>query len=73
MICQACGAKLKKTITDLPFKLKQGSIIIIKQLPVLQCGNCSDYLIEDAVMEKVDKLLNRVDTAVEVEILNYAA
>lgn len=73
MICHACGAKLSKTITDLPFKLKQGSIIIIKQLPVLQCGNCSEYLIQDAVMEKVDKLLTRVDTAVEVEILNYAA
>ncbi len=73
MICHACGGKLKKTITDLPFKLKQGSIIIIKHLPVLQCGNCSEYLIEDAVMENVDKLLNKVDTAVEVEILNYAA
>jgi YgiT-type zinc finger domain-containing protein len=73
MTCHACGAKLRKTITDLPFKLKQGSIIIIKQLPVLQCGNCSEYLIQDVVMEKVDKLLTRVDTAVEVEILNYAA
>ena len=73
MTCHACGAKLRKTNTDLPFKLKQGSIIIIKQLPVLQCANCSEYLIQDAVMEKVDKLLTRVDTAVEVEILNYAA
>jgi YgiT-type zinc finger domain-containing protein len=66
-------SEIKKTITNLPFKLKQGSIIIIKHLPVLQCENCSDYLIEDAVMDKVDKLLTRVDTAVEVEILNYAA
>jgi len=31
MTCHACGAKLRKTNTDLPFKLKQGSIIIIKR------------------------------------------
>ena len=65
--------ELEKIVTDLPFKVSQGSIIIIKRLPVLQCRNCSEYLIKDPVMQKVDKLLNKVNTAVEVEILNYAA
>jgi hypothetical protein len=31
-----------------------------EDLPVLQCRNCSEYLIEDAVMEKIDALLSRV-------------
>jgi YgiT-type zinc finger domain-containing protein len=73
MKCHTCGGELEKTVTDLPFKVSQGSIIIIKRLPVLQCRNCSEYLIKDPVMQKVDKLLNKVNTAVEVEILNYAA
>jgi len=38
-----------------------------------QCGNCSEYLIEDGIMAKVDMLLGRVDASVEVEILSYAA
>jgi YgiT-type zinc finger domain-containing protein len=73
MKCHTCGGELEKIVTDLPFKVSQGSIIIIKRLPVLQCRNCSEYLIKDLVMQKVDKLLNKVNTAVEVEILNYAA
>jgi YgiT-type zinc finger domain-containing protein len=73
MKCHTCGGELEKVVTDLPFKVSQGSIIIIKRLPVLQCRNCSEYLIKDPVMQKVDKLLNKVNTAVEVEILNYAA
>jgi len=73
MKCHTCGGELEKIVTDLPFKVSQGSIIIIKRLPVLQCRNCNEYLIKDPVMQKVDKLLNKVNTAVEVEILNYAA
>lgn len=73
MKCHTCGGELEKIVTDLPFKVSQGSIIIIKRLPVLQCRNCSEYLIKDPVMQKVDELLNKVNTAVEVEILNYAA
>ena len=50
MICHNCGEKLEKVITDLPFKIDRNSIIIIKQLPILQCQNCNEYLIEDPVM-----------------------
>jgi hypothetical protein len=47
--------------------------VIIKNLPVLQCRNCSEYLIEDAVMEKIDTILGDVDTTVELEVLSYVA
>jgi YgiT-type zinc finger domain-containing protein len=62
-----------KIITDLPFKTDIHAIIIIKNLPVLQCGNCSEYLIEDQIMQKVDDIINRMDRGAEVEILNFAA
>lgn len=73
MKCHNCGGTLERVVTDLPFKISQQSIVIIKRLPVLQCQNCNEYLIEDPVMEKIDSILTRVDTSVEVEILSYAA
>ena len=72
MICHICGGKLEKIITDLPFKLKNDSIIIVKELPILQCQNCNQYLLEDPVMEKVELILNNIDKTVELEIISYA-
>jgi YgiT-type zinc finger domain-containing protein len=71
MICHICGGKLEKIITDLPFKVKNDSIIIVKELPVLQCQNCNEYLLEDPVMEKVELILNNIDKTVELEIISY--
>jgi YgiT-type zinc finger domain-containing protein len=70
--CHNCGGKLENVITDLPFKISRSSIIIIKRLPVLQCLNCNEYVIEDAVMENVDCVLSKIDSTAELEILNYA-
>lgn len=73
MNCNVCGSNLKNITTDLPFKIKQNSIIIIKDLPVMQCENCNEYLIEDGVLEKVDLILSKTDSTAELEILRYAA
>jgi len=73
MNCNQCGGKLEKVTTDLPFKTAIHSITIIKDLPVLQCKNCSEYLIEDNVMERVDVILKNVSQDVEVKILSFAA
>ena len=72
MICHNCGGKLEKIVTNLPFKISHDSIVIIKGLPVLQCRNCSEYLIEDEVMEKVDSILSKIDKTAELEILSHA-
>ncbi len=72
MICHNCGAKLEKLITSLPFKVNRDCIVIIKDLPVLQCRNCSEYLLEDTVMEKVDSILSNIDKTAELEVLTYA-
>jgi YgiT-type zinc finger domain-containing protein len=59
--------------TDLPFKLSEERIVIVKRLPVLQCGTCREYLIEDAVMASIDAMLERTDSTAELEVLQYAA
>lgn len=73
MKCHTCGGELSGVVTDLPFKVSQATIVILKDLPVLQCENCPEYLIEDAVMEHVEQLLARADESVELEIVKYAA
>jgi len=72
MICHNCGGTLENLVTNLPFKIDYNSIVIIKGLPVLQCQNCSEYSIEDEVMQKVDSILNRIDKTAELEVLSYA-
>jgi YgiT-type zinc finger domain-containing protein len=73
MKCHHCGACYENTLSDLPFKIGPHAIVIIKDIPVLQCSNCHEYLLEDSVIEAVDKLLERIDDHAEVEILRYAA
>jgi YgiT-type zinc finger domain-containing protein len=73
MKCQVCGSKLEPLITDLPFKVSETTIAILKDLPVLQCDNCTEYFLEDSVMDRVGKILEKVDTAAELEIIRYAA
>ena len=59
--------------TDLPFKASETTIVIVKGLPVLQCNNCSEYLLEDPVLKQVEIILDNVDTSAELEVINYAA
>jgi hypothetical protein len=59
--------------SDLPFKTTEQTIVILKGLPMLQCENCAQYLIEDAVLARVDEILAAVDGAAELEVIRYAA
>ncbi len=73
MKCAACGAQLRAAQSDLPFKVSEQTIVILKQLPVLQCENCAQYLLEDRVLSRVDEILASIDSAAELEIIRYAA
>ena len=73
MRCHLCGSELKAMKTDLPFKITQNTIVVVKGLPVLQCGGCTEYLLEDPVMERIEEILAKVDAAAELEVVKYAA
>jgi YgiT-type zinc finger domain-containing protein len=73
MRCEVCGAELSAITTDLPFKVREPGIVILKGLPVLQCGNCPQYLLEDAVLARVDQILRQVSGGTELEVIRYAA
>ena len=73
MKCTVCDARMQPVITDLPFKLSEERIVILKQLPVFQCEACREYLIEDAVMARIDTMLEGTDSMAELKVLRYAA
>ena len=73
MKCHVCGSKMNRKVTDLPFKVSDSAIVIVRALPVVQCESCREYLIEDAVMKRVDELLSTVDKSAELEVVRYAA
>lgn len=64
---------MRASITDLPFKHSDRSIVVIKNLPVLMCENCTEYSLEDAVMATVEHMLDVVDDAAELSVVKYAA
>ena len=73
MKCHICGSNMAAIITDLPFKVSLKSIVIVKDVPVLQCNGCPEYLLNDVVMVQVDNIFKRVDAATELEVMKYAA
>lgn len=73
MNCRICGGPLEPRITDLPFKTGDCSIVILKNLPVLQCSQCDETELEHATMLRVEELLGGVDRSAELEVIRYAA
>lgn len=73
MKCHVCGSAMRPSVTDLPFKTGDTSIVIVKGLPVLQCQGCREFLIEDDAMKRVDALLAKAGTDAELEVVRFAA
>ena len=73
MKCHVCGAKLESVVTDMPFKVTNKKIVIVEDLPIHQCSQCREFLLDDFVMERVETILEAVDTASKLEIVEYAA
>ena len=64
---------MSPVVTDLPFKISDRTIVIIKDLPVIQCEGCREFLIQDAIMERVETLLAGATTSTELEVVRFAA
>jgi len=73
MRCRVCGGLLENRVTDLPFKIGDSSIVILKALPVLQCHQCGEVELEQATMVRVEEVLAGVDRSSELEVIRFAA
>ena len=73
MRCRVCRGLLERRVTDLPFKVGDSSIVILKALPVLQCRQCGDNEVEHETMLRVDQVLAGGDQLSELEVIRFAA
>lgn len=73
MRCRLCGGLLENRVTDLPFKIGDSSIVILKALPVLQCRQCGEVELQQATMVRVEEVLAGVDRSSELEVIRFAA
>ena len=73
MRCRICGGMLEPRITDLPFKIGDSAIVILRSLPVLQCRQCGETELEHAPMVRVEQVLAGVDSSSELEVIRFAA
>ena len=71
--CHVCGGQMHATRSDMPFKLDHKRIVIIRDLPVLQCAECGERVFADDVMRKIEAALAKVEPDAELEIVRYAA
>jgi len=71
--CHICGGAMTAKTVDFPFRTGDRSIVIIKDIPALECGSCQEYLLVDGVMEKVETVLGGVAATAELEVVRYAA
>ncbi len=73
MNCRVCGGAMEERVTDLPFKIGDTSIVIVRALPVLQCRQCGETELQNVAMMSVDRLLAAADRSAELEVIRYAA
>jgi YgiT-type zinc finger domain-containing protein len=64
---------MEPTQTDLPFKLNNRRILVVKDMPVFQCNSCGEFMLSEQVMETLDRLIEATDENTELEIRRYAA
>ena len=48
-------------------------IVIVEGLPIQQCSQCREFLLDDFVMERVETIFETVDTASKLKVIEYAA
>jgi hypothetical protein len=73
MKCTVCGARMCSITTDLPFKLSEERIVILKQLPVLQWASMPRVSHRRCRHGTDRHLLARGDSTAELEVIRYAA
>jgi YgiT-type zinc finger domain-containing protein len=63
MKCRVCSGLLERRVTDLPFKIGDSTIVVVKALPVMECRQCGETELEDQAMRRVDQVLAGVDAS----------
>jgi hypothetical protein len=64
---------MTRVVSDLPFRVNRSAMIILRDLPLMECSECSAYALEDVVMERVHEIVQRLRSPSHLDAVRYAA
>jgi len=70
MKCFECGGDVLKTLGTVKMTQSDGSLIIFKGIPMIQCRQCGEQYISGKWSEKIGELMRRKETLVFDEMLS---
>jgi YgiT-type zinc finger domain-containing protein len=71
MSCFACGGEYKKSTTTHFVDLKK-CMVIVKNVPCLECEQCGDIVYDDSVVERLDSIIKKMsDLMTEIAVIDY--
>ncbi len=60
-VCMYCKGKLQKGLHEFIAKVED-QIVVIKDLPALICTQCGEAYYDDEVMDKLDKVREKINS-----------
>lgn len=73
MKCHACGNQMRAVVSDFPFRVNRSVMIILRDLPLLECSECGAYALEETVMERVHEIVEKLRSPSHLDAVLYAA
>jgi YgiT-type zinc finger domain-containing protein len=64
---------MRRVVTDLPFRVNRSVMIILRNLPLVECSECGAYILEEKVMERVHEIVGRLRSPSHLEAVLYSA
>jgi hypothetical protein len=73
MKCHVCGTSMTRVVSELPFRVNRSVMIILRDLPLMECTEYGAYAFEQKVMERVHEIVERLDSPSHLDAVLYAA
>ena len=73
MKCHVCGNSVTRVVSDLPFRVNRSVMIILRDLPLMECSDCGAYAFEERVMERVHEMVQSLRSPSHLDAVRYAA
>jgi YgiT-type zinc finger domain-containing protein len=73
MKCYVCETSMTRVVSDLPFRVNRSVMIILRDLPLMECSECGAYVFEESVMERVHEIVQRLKSPSHLDPVLYAA
>lgn len=70
--CPVCGGRLEQGEATIPYVLKDGTVVVVKQVPAEICGDCREPFTTSAVTARLTELVRQLrDLHSEVSVVPY--